>query len=285
MKNKLPTTDIEKILARRVTRASASGDCTFGWCEVGHLKGQMLVNKIEELGYSCHRVGRPKSDVGNTWRMEEGGSEKICKDCKGIIARGIAHVCTKTQRQENIVTMLLRDVSPESRQRVQARLLKQDCQDANVSSSTGSITIASGPAKKMTVTIGPQKQLKQLSIDSFLRLQKANNLSKQQTINVGTWIRAETGMMKITEKGLAQTLPDIKEELRDFFEVRIVTTSRKASGKLETETRPMVFCSDIEAFTTYMIGEREIEVEDIQANIDDGQQVLKVSLLEIDSCL
>ena len=33
-----------------------------------------------------------------------------------------------------------------------------------------------------------------------------------------------------------------------------------------------------------MIGEREIEVEDIQANIDDGQQVLKVSLLEIVSC-
>ena len=91
-------------------------------------------------------------------------------------------------------------------------------------------------------------------------------------------------MMKITEKGLAQTLPDVKEELRDFFEVRIVTTSRKVSGKVETETRPMVFCSDIESFTTYMIGEREIEVEDIQTNIDDGQQVLKVSLLEIVLC-
>ena len=91
-------------------------------------------------------------------------------------------------------------------------------------------------------------------------------------------------MMKITEKGLAQTLPDIKEELRDFFEVRMVTTSRKVSGKLEIESRPMVFCSDIEAFTTYAIGERGIEVEDIQTNIDDGQQVLKVSLLETVSC-
>ena len=38
----------------------------------------------------------------------------------------------------------------------------------------------------------------------------------------------------------------------------------------------MVYCTDIEAFTTYVIGERDIEVEDIQVNIDDGQQVDKV---------
>ena len=69
----------------------------------------------------------------------------------------------------------------------------------------------------------------------------------------------------------------MKEELRDFFDVKMVSTSRKEkSGVVVTETRPMVYCTDIKAFTTYVIGERDIEVEDIQVNIDDGQQVDKV---------
>ena len=35
------------------------------------------------------------------------------------------------------------------------------------------------------------------------------------------------------------------------------------------ETSPMVYCSDMEAFTTYVIAARDFEVEDIQVNIDD----------------
>ena len=38
----------------------------------------------------------------------------------------------------------------------------------------------------------------------------------------------------------------------------------------------MAYCNDIEGFTTYVIGERDIKVEDIQVNIDDGQNVIKV---------
>lgn len=274
IKNKLPSTDIEKIMARRSTRSSP--ECTCGWCEVGHLNGQPLFNKLEELGYRNRKVGRPRSAASSS--MGSGEAEKICKDCKGVIARGVIHVCNKRQRQENIVTMLLRDLSPASRQRVQARLLKQDLKDVNGNnSSSGTISIASG-SKRMTVTIGPQKkQMKQLSIKAFMKLKKANNLSKKQLKGIGTWLRAETGKRNIAEKGLSETLPQIKEELRDFFDVQIVTTTRKEkSGKVVTETRPMVYCTDIEAFTTYVIGERDIEVEDIQVNIDDGQQVDKV---------
>ena len=137
--------------------------------------------------------------------------------------------------------------------------------------------MASG-TKKMTVTIGPQKKpMKQLSVKAFMKLKKANNLSKKQLKGVSTWLRAETGNRKIAEKGLSEELPKMKEELRDFFDVKMVSTSRKEkSGVVVTETRPMVYCTDIEAFTTYVIGERNIEVEDIQVNIDDGQQVDKV---------
>jgi len=50
---KLPGIDLEKIVARRVTRATA-GECSCGWCELGHIKGKLLVIKMEELG-----SGRP----------------------------------------------------------------------------------------------------------------------------------------------------------------------------------------------------------------------------------
>ena len=283
-KHTLPSTDIEQIMARRESRSSASEGCNCGWCEVGHLKGQQLVNRIQELGYKNYKMGRPKSAnpapataKKTAWRDEDSGVEKVCKDCKAHIGRGLPHVCTKRQRQQNIVTMLLRDLSPASRQRVQASLLKQDLHDVNGNTTSGSITMSSG-TKKMTVTIGPQKKpMKQLSVKAFMMLKKANNLSKKQLKGVGTWLRAETGNRKIAEKGLADELPLMKEELRDFFDVKMVSTTRKEkSGNVVTETRPMVYCTDIEAFTTYVIGERDIEVEDIQVNIDDGQQVDKV---------
>ena len=277
IKNKLPSTDIKKIMARRSTRSSPS-ECTCGWCEVGHLNGQTLVNRLEELGYRNRQVGRPKSAAGTSMTMSSGESVKICNDCKGLIARGVNHVCNKRQRQQNIVTMLLRDLSPASRQRVQASLLKQNLKDVNGNNaSSGTFSMASG-SKQMTVTVGPQKKpMKQLSVEAFMKLKKANNLSKKQLIGVGTWLRAETGKRNITEKGLAEKLPGMKEELRDFFDVEMVSTTRKEkSGNVVTETRPMVFCTDIEAFTTYVIGERDIEVADIQVNIDDGQQVDKV---------
>ena len=283
-KHSLPSTDIEKIMARRVSRSSASDGCTCGWCEVGHLKGQQLVNRIKELGYKNLKIGRPKSAnlapsyaKKTSWRDEDPGAEKVCKDCKGTIRRGISHVCTKRQRQENIVTMMVRDLSPASRQRIQARLLKQDFTDVNGNSISGAISIASG-TKQMTVNIGPQKKpMKQLSIGAFMKLKKANNLSKKQLKGVGTWLRSEIGKRKIAETGLSEKLPEMKEELRDFFDVKMVTTTRKEkSGKVVTETRPMAYCTDLEGFTTYVIGERDIKVEDIQVNIDDGQNVIKV---------
>ena len=83
--------------------------------------------------------------------------------------------------------MMVRDLSPASRQRIQARLLKQDFTDVNGNSISGAISIASG-TKQMTVNIGPQKKpMKQLSIGAFMKLKKANNLSKKQLKGVGTW--------------------------------------------------------------------------------------------------
>ena len=286
-KHTLPSTDIAKIMARRMSRSTASEGCSCGFCEVGHLSGQQLVNRMQELGYKNHQMGRPKSAnpapataAKTSWRNDDGGAEKVCKDCKAHIGPGLPHVCTKRMRQENIVKMLLRDFSPASRQRIQARLFKQDLHDVNGNATSGTIAVASG-SKKMTVTVGPQKKpMKQLSVEAFMKLKKANNLSKKQLKGVGTWLRAETGNRKIAEPGLAEKLPTMKEELRDFFEVKMVTTTRKEkNGNVVEETRPMVYCSDIEAFTTYVIGQRDIEVEDIQVNIDDGQQVDKVRFM------
>ena len=45
--------------------------------------------------------------------------------------------------------------------------------------------------------------MKQLSVDAFMKLKKANNLSKKKLKGLGTWLRAETGNRKIEEKGLS----------------------------------------------------------------------------------
>ena len=92
-KHSLPSTDIEKIMARRVLRSSASGGCSCGWCEVGHLKGQQLVNRIKELGYKNLKIGRPKSTnlapsyakrlLGETRNMEQRRSVKTVKEQLG----------------------------------------------------------------------------------------------------------------------------------------------------------------------------------------------------------
>ena len=60
----------------------------------------------------------------------------------------------------------------------------------------------------------------------------------------------------------------------------MVTTSRnEKNGNTLMETSPMLYCSDIEAFKTYVIAARDIEAEDVQVNIDDGQQVDKVRFI------
>ena len=81
------------------------------------------------------------------------------------------------------------------------------------------------------------------------------------------------------EVGLAEAEPLVKEDFRDFFEVKTIETVRKTKKEGVTrEVRNMGFCTDIEAFVTLLCELRGIENVDVQFNVDDGQQAIKVTL-------
>ena len=70
-------------MARHVSRSSASEGCSCGWCAVGHLKGQQIVDRLQELGYKSHKIGRVKSAnrapataAKTSRRDKDGGAEK-----------------------------------------------------------------------------------------------------------------------------------------------------------------------------------------------------------------
>ena len=178
---KLPNIDLEKIVARRVTRATASESCPCGWCELGHTSGHLLANKMEELGYR-KTLGRPKSKVAENAAIlttASGDSDKICKVCKGVIARGVSHICGKRERQANMLNTINKDLSPSSQQRLTSALLNKQAKDAGVSTSSGTLTLASG-SKHKTVTFGPQPKKKQAKLTDFFKLQKERKIYKKQ---------------------------------------------------------------------------------------------------------
>ena len=276
---KLPGIDLEKIVARRVTRATA-GECLCGWCELGHIKGKLLVIKMEELGYR-KTLGRPKSldaeDTDTPAVAASGDSDKICRVCKGVIARGVSHVCGKRERQTNMLNTIDKDLSPSSQQRLASALLNKQAEDAGVSTSSGTIALASGSKHKM-VTFGPQPKKRQATIKDFFKLQKERNFSNKDTIAISTWYRGLNGR-KSVEIGLAEAEPLVKEDFRDFFEVKTIETVRKTKKEgVTTEVRNMGFCTDIEAFVTLLCELRGIENVDVQFNVDDGQKAIKVTL-------
>ena len=79
------------------------------------------------------------------------------------------------------------------------------------------------------------------------------------------------------EAGLAAAEPQAKEDFREFFDVKTIQTVRKTKkGGLVNEVRNMGFCMDIKAFVTLLCELRGIENVDVQGNVDNGQNAIKV---------
>ena len=215
-KYKLPDINLGKVVARHVTRATAN-ECPCGYCELGHIKGHLLVAKMEELGYK-RTLGRPKSssaEIATSPSAAAGDSDKICRVCKGVIARGVSHVCGKRERQANLLNTINTDLSPLSRQRLTSALLTEEAKDAGVSTSSGTIALASGSKHKM-VSLGPQPEKKKATIIDFFRLQKERNFSNKDMIAIRQWYRSLNGK-KSVEVGLATADTMVKEDFREFF--------------------------------------------------------------------
>ena len=95
-KRKAPVThnQLSSLAPPRQTRSSTSGSsqCQCGYCQVGHLSGQIYLNKMKELGN--RKVPGPVPAPPDTSPT----SIHLCAFCHGILAKGVSHVCGRRAR-------------------------------------------------------------------------------------------------------------------------------------------------------------------------------------------
>ena len=106
----------------------------------------------------------------------------MCTKCFCLLKRGVSHICNKKQKRENLGDFV-RSNSDTTKSKVTSSLLKSICTDTGVSSSGGTVSLATG-GKPLPVTVGkPSTVVRQprFTFDSLKRLQSSINLSDRQT--------------------------------------------------------------------------------------------------------
>ena len=96
----LPTIDYSVFVVPKNTRATASAPCQCQWCLIGRKNGKDYVKHQKEVKESR---GRPRLDPSKPTQVE---AIKVCTSCAGTIARGVAHHCNKTSRNENLGNLI-----------------------------------------------------------------------------------------------------------------------------------------------------------------------------------
>ena len=158
-KRKLPDTDYSQFQVPRRTRASDC--CTCRWCWVGKLKAQQYTNYCKSV---MNKRGRPPTRAAPS---TQDTTVAKCQYCHSIKAPGVAHNCSKKDRNNNLAAMV-RDVSPDSQEKVVCQLINDICEDKNVKKKSDNLVLVSGNNKKQVVNFGPKKALPQWSIQEMI---------------------------------------------------------------------------------------------------------------------
>ena len=159
-KRKLPDTDYSQFQVPRRTRASDC--CTCRWCWVGKLKAQQYTTYCKSV---MNKRGRPRTNPAPS--TEDTPTVAKCPYCHSIKAPGVAHNCSKKDRNNNLAAMV-RDVSPDSQEKVVCQLINDICEDKNVKKKSDNLVLVSGNNKKQVVNFGPKKALPQWSIQEMI---------------------------------------------------------------------------------------------------------------------
>ena len=91
----LPTIDYASFVVPKVTRATSSAPCSCQWCLIGRLKAGDYLRHQSEV----KERGRPSTSESSS---PSEATIKLCTSCMGPVAKGVSHVCNKTQRNTNL---------------------------------------------------------------------------------------------------------------------------------------------------------------------------------------
>ena len=193
----------------------------------------------------------------------------------GIVHPGVPHPCNKTARNNNIISTLTRDLSPDGARRVTAKLVNELRKD-EVGKKGDQLDLPSG-SQNLHITIGQPAEKPQLSADGLIRLKTSTNFSTNQCEAVTQWVRDELGRAYV-EPGAREQLIHVKDRLADFFTVKVFVIGK--DGEESTTTHHLLYCHEVVPLILSLCDIRDLDPENIVITIglDDGQGSIKVFL-------
>ena len=268
-KRKLPSISYEdkKAPPPRVTRAGATETCSCFWCRVAGLSGPEYLRHAQSVRPPLKKVSPPKPRHVTR-----------CERCHAVIGRGKRHACTKTARNKNAKAMV-KAFSTEGQKRHTSGLINSFCEEENINKRSGTLKLNSG-SKMKTINLGEKEPLVQMKVNDLIKFGNENNHSDRSILKTATLIRRVFGR-KSVEENLEKTLPQMKNDMSDFIDVKQVETVRQRKGK-ETivETLPLVSVTDFKGFCAKVMADRGLDPSkvDIIIGLDDGADMIKVRI-------
>ena len=138
-KRKLPPTPDYHSLSVNIkptTRSRAETKCDCQICVIGRLNGAEYLEYEKKMAI---KIGRTRS------KPETPPSKKLplCSKCLGMMSRGVAHVCDKKNKRENLA-QFVRTSSGTTKDKVTSDVLKSLCEQKGEKS--GVVKLATGGA-------------------------------------------------------------------------------------------------------------------------------------------
>ena len=155
----------------QTTRLSSAAPCPCTVCSLARMDLSSYSKFIKECS---NKVGRPLDKQS----IEPPKKIVLCDSCFSELAPGKPHVCQKTVKRNNIVS-LIRSTSVASQSAVMASSLKTLAEDIGESSRGGTLHLQSG-SKQLEVKVGQSRkrpQAVQFSHENLRRLGTKLNLS------------------------------------------------------------------------------------------------------------
>merc|ERR1719186_1373133 len=223
------------------------------------------------------------------------GPVKICPGCQGRVAQGITHVCTKTNRNNNILETV-GSLSAKNK----GQVLSQSQKDLSDQSGSKTINLTTKGAP-LPVRLGKEKVMKQrvFSKENLKRLQNQRQFTDNDMNAIEAATRITFGRPSV-QSGAREDRVEQNYSLDHLFEGRMVKLKHKPKKKKDDDddddseesdseldqdglkdiVRPVVVCSVPQEFIYKVMMERNMDIDntDIKIGADDGHNIFKINV-------
>ena len=225
---------------------------------------------------TANPFNRPKDWCNNTKTKTHTHAHtnviKLCEYCLSEIGRGKPHVCTTTQRRQNLLNILVDDdYHDKTSEQVISKVLKMksSCDD------TEHITLSQSAGRPLRCVLNPSPTTTpQLKLDQILTIRNNMNLGVNTTINLVKELRFGFRNRKVIQPGVKDALIQENKVVDAMFTFKDVCFNSKEGERVE----PAIFCNDIRELVTTCMEKRELEFSKFRfkIGIDGGGGFIKI---------